>query len=387
MIASLKNTELVWIDQPQKLRDCIDELSAQDVVAVDTESNSLYAYQEQVCLIQFSTRDKDYLVDALVLPDLSDLALIFQSDQILKVFHAAEYDLICLFRDYGFQFNYLFDTMIAARTLGYQKIGLGSLLEKFFNIHMDKKYQRANWGKRPLKPDMLEYARLDSHYLIPLQEKLRAELESSGLWMLALEDFRRLTKNIEDTTESSEKDFWKLHGARDLSPDQAAVLKSLYQFRERQAEAQDRPPFKILSHQALVEIARLCPKNKNELSKVSKLSRRLAGRYGGQLIKAVQEGKNNPPIHPPHHKRPADSVLDRIDALRKWRKLTGREMGVPSNVVLPRDVLNRIAWENPKNLEELEQQMQDVPYRFDRFGQAILEVAQNGDKPSQYDVG
>jgi len=382
MLASLKNTELVWIDQPQKLHDVIDELSAQDILAVDTESNSLYAYQEQVCLIQFSTRDKDYLVDALVLPDLSDLAPIFQSGQILKVFHAAEYDLICLFRDYGFRFNYLFDTMTAARTLGYQKIGLGSLLEKFFNIQMNKKYQRANWGKRPLKPDMLEYARLDSHYLIPLQEKLRSELESSGLWKLALEDFQRLTEDIEDTTESSKEDFWKLHGARDLSPEKAAVLKSLYQFRERQAKAQDRPPFKVISHQALVEIARVCPKNKNELSKVPKLSDPLARRYGGQLIKAVQEGKNNPPIHPPHYKRPADAILDRIDALREWRKLTAGDMGIPSDVVLPRDVLNRIAWENPRDMTGLKQHMQDVPFRFDRFGKAIFEIIKNGDRPN-----
>ncbi len=382
MLDSLKNTELVWIDQPQKLRDCINELSAQDVLAVDTESNSLYAYQEQVCLIQFSTHEKDFLVDALALPDLSDLAPIFQSDQILKVFHAAEYDLICLFRDYGFRFNYLFDTMIAARTLGYQKIGLGSLLEKFFDIHMNKKYQRANWGKRPLKPNMLNYARLDSHYLIPMQEKLRAELESSGLWKLALEDFQRLTEDIEDTTKSSEKDFWKLHGARDLTPEQAAVLKSIYQFREREAEAQDRPPFKVLSHQALVEIAKACPRNKNELFQVPKLSDRLAKRYGGPLIKAVKEGREHTPIHPPHHKRPADAVLDRIDSLREWRKLTGRDMGVPSDVVLPRDVLNRIAWANPQNMAELEQQMQDVPYRFNHFGEKILKVAQNGSQPS-----
>jgi ribonuclease D len=382
MLASLKNTELVWIDQPQKLRDVMDELSAQDILAVDTESNSLYVYQEQVCLIQFSTVKKDYLIDALVLPDLSDLAPIFQSNRILKIFHAAEYDLICLFRDYGFRFNYLFDTMIAARTLGYQKVGLGSLLEKYFDIHMNKKYQRANWGKRPLKPEMLEYARLDSHFLIPLQEKLKTELESVGLWKLALEDFHRLTEDIEDTTESSEKDFWKLRGARDLSPEQAAVLKSLYQFRERQAKAQNRPPFKILSHQVLVEIAKTCPKNKNELSQVSKLSDQLIRRYGNQIIKAVQEGKDRSPIHPPHNKRPADAILERIDALREWRKITGRNMGVPSDVVLPRDVLNRIAWAHPQDMTKLEQQMQDVPYRFDRFGKAILEVTQNGDRPA-----
>jgi len=104
MLETLKNTELVWVDQPQKLRDVIDELSTQKILAIDTESNSLYAYKEQVCLIQFSTREKDILIDALVMPNLSLLGPIFKSNKIAKVFHAAEYDLICLFRDYGFQF-------------------------------------------------------------------------------------------------------------------------------------------------------------------------------------------------------------------------------------------------------------------------------------------
>ena len=166
MQKSLRQTELVWVDQPKQLRQAAGELAAEEVLAVDTESNSLYAYHEQVCLIQFSSCQKDYLIDAMVLSDLTPLEEIFQTDRILKVFHAAEYDLICLFRDYGFRFSYLFDTMIAARILGYDKIGLGSLLEQYFDIHMNKKYQRANWGKRPLKAEMLDYARLDSHYLI-----------------------------------------------------------------------------------------------------------------------------------------------------------------------------------------------------------------------------
>jgi len=376
MLDTLEKTELVWVDQPQKLRDIAPELASQDILAVDTESNSLYAYQEQVCLIQFSTREKDYLIDSLALPDLSVLAPIFRSDNILKVFHAAEYDLICLFRDYGFRFNFLFDTMIAARTLGYQKIGLGSLLEQHFDIHMEKKYQRANWGKRPLKTEMLNYARLDSHYLISLQDHLRQELEDSGRWELALEDFRRLTQNIEDTTESNEEDFWKLRGARDLSPEKAAVLKSVFEFRESRAEAQDRPPFKVVSHSALVEIAQSCPNSRNELTKLPSLSDRLVKHYGRGLMQAIREGKNAPPEYPPHNPRPKNSVLDRIDALREWRKLTGRDLGVPSDVVLPRDVINRIAWADPASLQQLEAQMQDVPYRFGRFGHEILDAIQ-----------
>jgi len=379
MLETLKQTKLVWVDQSQELHKVIDELLSQDIVAVDTESNSLYAYQEQVCLIQFSTRGKDILVDALALPDLSLLAPIFQSDKIMKVFHAAEYDLICLFRDYGFQFNFLFDTMIAARTLGYQKIGLGSLLEKYFDVHMDKKYQRANWGKRPLKPEMLEYARLDSHFLIPLAEILQKELRDSGRWSLAVEDFERLTHDIHDTTESDEEDFWKLRGARDLNSWQAAILKSVYQFREAQAEKQNRPSFKILSHQALVDIASQAPESLEALKKLPSLNYRLVDRYGRGLINAVQEGEKAPPEIPPHNNRPKEAVLDRMDALREWRKTAGRDIGVPSDVILPKDVLNRIARENPKNVQSLQKVMEDVPYRYQHFADEIMKTLKQGE--------
>jgi len=380
MLNSLINAELVWVDQTHKLHEVSDFLARQDILAVDTESNSLYAYQEQVCLLQFSTRKKDILIDPLALPDLSLLEPIFNSDRILKVFHAAEYDLICLFRDYGFRFNYLFDTMIAARILGYQQVGLGSLLERFFGIQMNKKFQRANWGKRPLKRDMLEYARLDSRYLIPLQERLREELESSGWWKLALEDFRRLTQNIEDTTESNEEDFWNLRNARDLSPEKAAILKSVFQFREAVAKDQNRPPFKVISHQGLIEIAQSPPKHLGELAKLPSISEQIIQRYGKGLMQAIHKGKNAPPEYPPYYQRPQNAVLDRIEVLREWRKFAGRKLGVPSDVILPRDVVNRIGWEGPKCLDTLEKQMQDVPYRFERFGGEIMQTLQNGNK-------
>jgi ribonuclease D len=380
MVTTLEKTQLVWIDHPEQLISIARELAKENILAVDTESNSLYAYQEQVCLLQFSSRSKDYLIDAVALSDLSPLAPIFRSERILKVFHAAEYDLICLFRDYGFRFNFLFDTMIAARTLGYQKIGLGALLEQFFNIVLNKKYQRANWGRRPLKQDMLDYARLDSHYLIPLQHKLRKELEKTGRWELALEDFRRLTQNIEDTTTSCDEDFWKLQGACDLNPRQAAVLKSLFLFREEHAKTQDTPPFKVIGHKTLVELAQTCPKSIDKLKKCSTVNNRIVEKYGQGLLQAVLQGENNPPEHHPHPPRPENDVLDRMDALREWRKNYGHSLGVPSDVILPRDVLNRIAWEDPHNLQELGLQMRDIPHRFSRFGADIIRILKKGEQ-------
>src|SRR5690606_29531 len=131
----------------------------------DTESNSLYAYRERVCLIQLSTRSRDYILDPLIIVDMSPLAPLLADPGVEKVFHAAEYDLICLHRDYGFIVNNLFDTMVAARICGYKAIGLGSLLSEFLGVELDKRHQRDDWGERPLPPDSLRYAQMDTHYL------------------------------------------------------------------------------------------------------------------------------------------------------------------------------------------------------------------------------
>ena len=117
----------VWVNTKQTLQKLMDDLVTQTRVAVDTESNSLQAFREQVCLVQFSTTNADYLVDPLVLKDLSLLAPIFSDPKIEKIFHAAEYDLICLRRDFHFSFANLFDTMQAARVLGYPAVGLDRL--------------------------------------------------------------------------------------------------------------------------------------------------------------------------------------------------------------------------------------------------------------------
>src|SRR5215207_5802682 len=175
----------IWVDHQNVLNKMLADLSAQSQVAVDTESNSLHAYREQVCLMQFSTPEKDYVVDPLALPDQSLLAPIFKSPEIEKIFHAAEYDLICMRRDFGFEFSTLFDTMHAARVLGYQFVGLDSLLTEKFRVRMDKRHQKADWGERPLTPAQIDYARLDTHYLFNLRDMLEAELQEKDRLELA----------------------------------------------------------------------------------------------------------------------------------------------------------------------------------------------------------
>jgi ribonuclease D len=362
----------IWVAGPSAFRRMIETLSQQPVIGVDTESNSLFAYQEQVCLIQFSADDLDFLVDPLSLPDLSELGPVFANPAIEKIFHAAEYDLICLKRDFGFEFNYLFDTMLAARIIGRTGLGLGTMLEEEFHVQVDKRFQRANWARRPIPPEMMAYARMDTHFLILLREILREQLIRADRLELAEEDFRRMTRVTPDHVNGG--GCWRIPGAQDLTPRQAAVLMEVCSYREERARLVDQPPFRILPNQTLLEIAQLMPRKRADLNHVAGLSPKLIDRYGAGLLEAVERGIVGPPAYRPMIQRPSDAILGRMEVLRNWRKLTAREIGVESDVVLPRDAVEVIAMRGPRSLDELKQIMSDLPWRFEHFGPQILKT-------------
>jgi ribonuclease D len=361
-----------WITRPDQLKRMAADLARYPLISVDTESNSLYAYQEQVCLIQFSTGQADYLVDPLVLHDeLPYLAPIFANPLIEKIFHAAEYDIICLKRDFELSFSSLFDTMLAARILGRAAVGLASILAEEFNLELDKRYQRANWGQRPLLPALLAYARLDTFYLIPLRERLKTALQECGRWELAQEDFQRLCRTA--VPEANYNDLWtRVASGQDLTPAQAAVLEELCKYRDRCAQEADLPAFKVLANQVLAEIAQLSPLTLDDLKAVKGLSPRQLNRHGERLLQAVHRGLNGKPLHRPTNHRPDERILTRLERLRNWRKLAGKNMGVESDVILPRDMMEHLAQAAPTNMEDLAAIMQDLPWRLEHFGPELL---------------
>jgi len=355
----------------------VADLSHYPLISVDTESNSLYAYQEQVCLVQFSTGQADYLVDPLVLHDeLPILKPLFADPAVEKIFHAAEYDIICLKRDFDFSFVCLFDTMLAGRILGRSAIGLASIMAEEFGIELDKRYQRANWGQRPLMPALLAYARLDTFYLIPLRERLKTALQACGRWELAQEDFLRLCRTA--VPEANYNDVWtRVAGGQDLNSRQAAVLEELCIYRDRRAQEADLPAFKVITNQPLVEIAKMCPTTFEELRQVRELSPRQLSRHGDGLLQAVQRGINGKPLHRPASHRPDERVMNRLERLRNWRKNEGKAMGVESDVILPRDKMEQLAQAGPTSLEELAALMLDLPWRMGHFGQELLRITSN----------
>ncbi len=353
----------------------VHELAREPVVAVDTESNSLHAYRERVCLIQFSTPAHDYILDPLALPDLGPLAPLFANPRQQKVFHAAEYDLLCLKRDYGFAFAEIFDTMIAARTLGWPQLGLAAILETRFGVKMDKRWQRANWGQRPLAPEQLNYARLDTRYLIPLRDAQLSELAAGRRLEEAREEFARLTRLRGGPNGGYDADgFWRVNGARDLPPAQAAVLKALYAYRDQQARRADRPPFKIMSDETLLEMARRCPRRADHLKGIRGMTAGQIKRHAPGLLKAVQHGLAAPHPRPPGFEREDEEVRERYDRLHQWRKQKAKARGVESDVIVPREALWELARRVPRTLNDLSQIEHLGPHRREMYGTEILKV-------------
>ena len=363
----------VWVNTTQLLKQMVDDLASQDRVAVDTESNSLHAFREQVCLLQFSTSKTDYLLDPLVLKDLSLLAPIFSNPRIEKVFHAAEYDLVCLRRDFGFSFVNLFDTMQAARVLGYPAVGLDRLLGDKFKIKMDKRHQKANWAARPLTKDQIHYARLDTHYLFDLRDALEQELREKQRLEYALEDFNRACIMEEQKQRLNGESWERFSGRKDISLRELTVISQLCKWRDKEAAKLNRPPYKVVMDDVFVALAKNPPEQKVDLSAAG-LSEKQIKLWGDQVLSAIRLGVKAPLVERKQLERKNDAVLRRLEKLKAWRKSIGMEMQVESDIILPKPYLGLLSENPPKTLDELRDLMKDTPSRVDRFGAEILMV-------------
>lgn len=364
----------ILVADQDSLGRLVGALATCPVVGVDTESNSLHAYRERVCLIQFSTPDADYIVDPIAVSDVSRLGPLFANASQQKVFHAAEYDIICLRRDYHFEFTNLFDTMSAARTLGWPQVGLAAILDTHFGVTMNKKYQRADWKRRPLTAEQLDYARLDTHHLVALRDRQFAALTEAGRWPEAHEEFARLARQGggADPAGPDPAAFWRVTGARSLTPAQAGVLQALFAYREQQAERLDRPPFKVMGEATLLELARRGPRRSEDLQGVPGMTPEQMQRHAHGVLRAVEQGRQAPAPSAPQADREPDEVRDRYDRLHSWRKGRARARGVESDVILPRTALWDLARRAPRTEGELAHIADFGPWRRETYGAEIL---------------
>jgi ribonuclease D len=374
-MSALKLPLPIWISSVNNLRSMVSHLSQQNRLAIDTESNSLYAFRERVCLIQFSIPEFDYLVDPLAINDLSPLSDLFSDPKIEKTFHAAEYDLLCLKRDFDFKVENMFDTMQAARILGYPSVGLNHMLQEKYSVSQDKRFQKADWTKRPLPVDQLNYARMDTHFLLPLRDLLYDELISRDLWALASEEFRRISL-YNGQTEPESAPWQRVIGANRLSSSQLAVFQELLEWRLIQAERMNRPVFKVVNNKLLIAIAETKPNRLEDLQTIG-MTVRQSHLFGNEIIAAVKRGLKAAPIKRSDQPRPDQAFLNRMEVLRTWRKTTALNLGVESDIVLPRAFMLSIAETNPKNIQTLAELMPHSPWRLEHFGLKILNSLKN----------
>jgi len=365
----------ILVNNSHLWQDCLEKLRDAPRLALDLEANNMYAYQERVCLIQVTAGDQDFIIDPLSNLDLSGLGELLEDARVEKVFHAAEYDLILLKREYGWGLNNLFDTMWAARILGYPRYGLASLLEELFQVKLNKRYQKSNWCQRPLSPPQLAYARLDTHYLLPLRDYLGEELRQAGREEEACEIFTEQARvKINDHTFSPDS-FWSVHGVHELTERQQAILREVNIYRDKEARKRNRPLFKVFNNRTLIELAQVAPKTLTELRQVYGMTPGQIRRYGRPLLAAIEAGRKTPlPLPRKRNKRPPEAVLNRYEKLHNWRKRRARKRGVESDVIISRDALWVIAETNPRTEEELSKLCGVGRWRCQTYGQEILDI-------------
>lgn len=387
---SLQKTENpILVYNRKSLAAMIQHLSQQPRFALDTESNSLYCYYPKVCLIQLTTYADaanldedavvDYLVDPVRLPEIEALGLLLANPAIQKVLHAAENDMLTLQRDFGFVFHNIFDTQLAARILGWKRLGLAAILEENFGIVSDKRMQRTDWGKRPLTPDQIAYAQMDTHYLLTLRSRQIAELQKRGRWEEAQEAFIRLNQNAQQERPEEPRTVWSMKGVRDVPKDALGRLDALWQWRENEAQRLNRPPFKVVNDEVLFALAQDKPGQIDDLRLIRGLSPHQINTYGLALLNAVRSGEQRQPPPPPTPTPRPESLLDRaatarFEALRKWRSAVAEARDVTPDIVFTNETLLAIAQCNPRSETDLGAIPDIGPWKLKTYGAEILQL-------------
>jgi len=352
------------ITDAARLASLIEQIEPADRVAVDTEADSLHSYREKLCLLQISVPAPDavvgvsdagqsvspghesartvcdYIVDPLANIDLEPLRRAFETKEI--VLHGADYDLRMLRRGLNLAASKIFDTLIAARLLGICEFSLAALVKRYFGLTLLKGSQKANWAQRPLPARMAEYAINDVHYLLPLAEKLEAELVRYERWDWLRQSCQRAIEQAAVARTRDHDELWRIRGSGLLRGGSAAVLRALWQWREKEAEKADRPPFHVLRNEELLKAAVKFASGSVPDYKHFSFRRRQA------FLDAAQAALRAPESEWPVSRRrfgtrPTNETVQRAEELRRRRNKSAEELGLEPSFIAPRSTLEAIA--------------------------------------------
>lgn len=335
------------ITNHESLERLAGRLAAEPLIAVDLEADSLHHYQEKVCLLQIATPRETVLVDPLSLSDLAPLAPVMADPAIRKIMHGADYDIRSLHRDFGIEVTNLFDTMIACQFLGEPAVGLAAVLKKRFGAELDKRYQKADWSRRPLSPEMLAYAVQDTALLIEFYGQLVNELQALGR-LSWVEEESELVSRVRAASRVQEPLFLRFKGAAKMAPRSLAVLEELLRFRDDRARQADVPPFKILGTETVRDLAEKRPLRLDDLAGIPGLTPRLVAKYGKGIITVIARGcsltAEKLPRYPASYREKRDARCEeRLKRLKRWREEKSLAWGIDAGIVANNALLEVLA--------------------------------------------
>jgi ribonuclease D len=372
------HTNFQIIDTASRLEEITLHLEKEKTIAVDIEADSMYHFKEKICLIQMASKKLCVVIDPLKVKDLSPLKPFFSRHDIQKIFHGADYDVRSLYRDFNIEINNLFDTELACRFLGMEETGLGAVLQKHFNLHLDKKYQKKDWSRRPLPTNMVEYAARDVIYLVMLAEILGKELKKRGRLFWVHEECEHLCR-VRPAPPDRSPLFRKVKGAGKLEPRGLAILEGLLQFRKGIAIEKDKPLFKVIRNESLIKIAKARPITKEGLIALNTLSKTQIDMYGNALVSIVKKALERPQHDLPVYPRKKVAVLKpaihkKLKTLRSWRDAWATELEIDPAVLFNKALLAAIAIRNPVHINDLEALKEMKNWQKKEFGQEIIAI-------------
>ena len=370
------------IENLRELKDAVKNIETEKSVGFDLEADSMYHFSEKVCLLQVASKNTAFAIDTVKLKDLSVLKPLFMREDVIKIFHGADYDVRSLFRDFGIEIKNLFDTELASRFLGIRETGLEAVLKNRFDVKLEKKYQKKDWSERPLSEDMLNYALNDVRHLVSLSEILEKELDDTGRLSWVREECEILCR-VRSAADNGEPLFLKFKGAGKLKPKTLAVLEALLRFRREMAQQRDRPLFKIMGNDSILKLAETRPGSLKKIMNMEALSQRQLDIYGKDVIRVISKAVNIPenmlPVYP--RKRVyaiSESASKRIEALKIWRDKKAIKLKMDPGLLLNKALINSIGVKKPVTKEELEAISDMKSWQKREFGEEIIKILSRG---------
>jgi ribonuclease D len=339
----MNSGQILTLQDTDQLQRWCDSMAGEPRIAVDTEGDSLHCYYEKLCLIQLSAPSQNILIDPLQPLDFTAFTRFLQNR--LVVLHGCDYDLRMLRRGIHFVPGPVFDTYLAARLIGLKEVGLSSLVKQFFAIELPKSSQKANWARRPLTDVMISYAVNDTRYLLPLADRLEHELRKSSRWDWYQESCSRAVIAAGEDRERDPEKIWKIPGSSALPPRGLAILRTLWYWRESEAQQANRPPFQIMRNEDLVGLTRTALSGARlDVPNWLPSSRRR------RLLSAIAQSLEIPETEWPKRSRnvrmrPTSDQEKRFEQLRLKRDRLATDLSLEASVVASRSALEKVARE------------------------------------------